>query len=79
MFIKPGQWKKHVSTIVKQMRAERDWSQDQLDGKADLPLGTIARVEAEQISPTRKTVTKICNAFGVNVSVIDPQAKEECK
>ena len=79
MFIKPGQWKKHVSTIVKQMRAERDWSQDQLDGKADLPLGTIARVEAEQISPTRKTVTKICNAFGVHVSVIDPQMKEECK
>jgi DNA-binding XRE family transcriptional regulator len=73
-FTTPGQWKKHVSTIVKQMRAERDWSQEQLDGKADLPLGTIARVEAEQISPARKTVTKICNAFGVCVSVIDPQA-----
>ena len=78
-FINPGQWKKHVAAMVKQMRAERSWSQEQLDGEADLPLGTIARVEAEQISPTRKTVTKICNAFGVNVSVIDPQAKEECK
>jgi len=78
-FTTPGQWKKHVATIVKQMRAKRGWSQEQLDSEADLPLGTIARVEAEQISPTQKTVTKICNAFGVHVSVIDPQAKEECK
>jgi transcriptional regulator with XRE-family HTH domain len=78
-FTKPGQWQKHVSTIVKQMRAERGWSQEQLDGEADLPIGTIARVEAQQISPTRKTVTKICNAFGVHVSLIDPQAKEESK
>jgi DNA-binding XRE family transcriptional regulator len=76
-FTKPGQWKKHVAAMVKQMRAERAWSQEQLDGKADLPLGAIARVEAEQISPTRKTVTKICNAFGVHVSVIDPQARGE--
>jgi len=78
-FTKPGQWKKHVAARVKQMRAERSWSQEQLDVAASLPLGTIARVEAEQISATRKTVAKICNAFGVHVSVIDPQAKEEGK
>jgi DNA-binding XRE family transcriptional regulator len=68
------EWKKRVGKLVKRFREEKGWTQEELSSKAKLPQSHISRIENEQISPTRKTVKKICDALGLSVGDIDPSA-----
>lgn len=62
---------KQVSTLAKnirKLRKEKEWSQDQLARKADVPFTTLTKIETGVIKkPSVFTVEQIATALGVSV------------
>lgn len=65
-------WKRWVATTIKQLRTDRDWTQEELAKRSGLPQSHISRIEQEKISPSHKTIDKLAKAFGVCPNQIDP-------
>lgn len=61
-------------SVIKKLRAERGWSQDQLAIASGVSLRTIQRVEAEGIASTS---TAVCIAATYGVKLIELQVQEE--
>lgn len=60
--------KNTIGKNIKQLRQERNLSQDRLSKLADLSLNTVVTVESgANENPTIDTLTKIANALGVGV------------
>ncbi len=65
-------WKVFIADRVKGYRVERKWTQDDLAEKSGLPQSHISRIESAKHSPSRKTVERLAEAFGVPVGELDP-------
>jgi transcriptional regulator with XRE-family HTH domain len=52
---------------IKQLRAERGWSQDTLAAKAGLARAYIARLEIGRHDPSLSTLAKLAKALKVTV------------
>jgi len=67
-------WKQHVANKIKEVRRQQNLTTVGLSEKAGLPLDYVLRLEALQLSPTRKCVGKLCTALGIELSQIDPSS-----
>lgn len=64
--------RKHVASRVVHFRTKvMGWTQHQLAEKCGLPQSHISRIENCTLAPTRLTISKLANAFGVRMSDID--------
>lgn len=61
---------------IERMRMERNWSEYQLAEKAGLPQSTISSWYRKNILPTIPSLEKICNAFGITLSVLFAEEKD---
>ena len=61
---------------IERMRMERNWSEYQLAEKAGLPQSTISSWYRKNILPTIPSLEKICNAFGITLSVLLTEEKD---
>jgi transcriptional regulator with XRE-family HTH domain len=56
------------STVLKQLREERGWSQEQLAERADLNRSYLGEVERGHAMPSLTTLGKLASAFGIRLS-----------
>jgi len=56
---------------LKELRKERDWTQQKLAEKADLSFNAITKIEQGAAKhPTLKTLLKLADAFGVSLDAL---------
>lgn len=67
-------WSSFVATRVKELRKSVGLTQEQLAEMAGLHQAHVCRIERGEISPTRKTIEKLADAFQIDVSAFDPSA-----
>jgi predicted transcriptional regulator len=67
-------WKQHVVNKIKEIRRQQNLTPIGLSEKAGLPLDYVFRLEALQLSPTRKCLQKLCTALDIELSQIDPSS-----
>ncbi len=60
-----------IGRIVRQLREEMGWSQQELASRSELPDTHIGRLETGQHAPTNLTIEKIAKALKVPPSTID--------
>lgn len=65
-------WSAFVASRVKSLRRKAKMTQERLSVLTGLQQAHISRIERGEISPTRKTVEKLAEAFGVSISEFDP-------
>jgi DNA-binding XRE family transcriptional regulator len=68
-------WAQATGNRIRQLRAERDWTQTELAERAGLPQSHICRIERAEYTATNKTLQKIAKAFGVELTQIDPSGE----
>jgi transcriptional regulator with XRE-family HTH domain len=57
-----------LGAIVRRLRRERDWTQEQLGKRAGLPQAYISQVESGvRVNPTGAVIKKLARAFDVPV------------
>ena len=56
--------------VLRQLREERGWSQEQLAERADLNRSYIGEVERGQAIPSIVTVAKLANALEMQLSLL---------
>ncbi len=49
----------YYAKVLKKYRIERKMSQLELEVKADLPFGTVSRIENGKVNPSKETLLKI--------------------
>ena len=59
-----------IPAAVKERRARKGWTQEQLAARAGLTASTIGRVEAGHHVPSLATLEAIAGAFGVSLSAL---------
>ncbi|ACT60625.1 helix-turn-helix domain-containing protein [Hirschia baltica] len=53
---------------LKELRAEQNWSLDQLAEISGISRGTLFRLEKGEVSPTAHVLGKLCPAYGLTMS-----------
>ena len=62
------QGKKMISSRLKELRKERDWTQQKLAEKAGLSFNAVTKIEQGAAEhPTLKTLLKLANAFDIGI------------
>lgn len=56
------------SLVLRQLREERGWSQEQLAERADLNRSYLGEVERGRAVPSIVTVAKLAGALGIQLS-----------
>ena len=64
-----GKGKVHVGSILSAARANKGWSQTQLEVLTGLPKSRISRYEHDHIEPSLTTLSRLTTALGINVVV----------
>ena len=57
----------------------RDWSMDELAGRAGVSRATISKIERQECSPTAAVLGRLSGAFGVSMSMLLANAEGEAK
>ena len=62
--------RKHISNRVRELRAKRGWTQQELAEASELDYKSIQRLEAKvpRFHPKVNTLEKVAKAFGISVS-----------
>jgi transcriptional regulator with XRE-family HTH domain len=63
-----------VSTRLRTTRESAGITQEELAKRTGIQQSHLSRLEQGEHSPTQKTLMKIANALGVEISVFDPSA-----
>lgn len=53
-----------IGDVVRELRAERGWSQDDLVREARVSKATVQNIETGKFSPRQDTLRKVAGAFG---------------
>lgn len=61
---------KHLSHNIIKLRNAREWTQEDLSKKAELPRTTISNLESGSSNPSILTLEKVAKGFGVSVEEI---------
>ena len=56
--------------VIRRLRKEKDWSQEELAAKAHLDPKSIIQIETGKRNPTLKSLQKIAVALGTSISDI---------
>lgn len=59
---------RRIAQRLKLLRAERDWSLDELARRSTVSRATLSRLENAEVSPTASVLGKLCAAFGLTMS-----------
>lgn len=59
---------RRIATRLRQLRAERDWSLDELARRSGISRATLSRLENGDVSPTTSVLGKLCGAYGMTMS-----------
>jgi transcriptional regulator with XRE-family HTH domain len=57
-----------IAQRLKGLRAERDWSLDELAKRTRVSRATLSRLENAEVSPTTSVLGKLCAAYGMTLS-----------
>jgi transcriptional regulator with XRE-family HTH domain len=57
-----------ISQRLKDLRAERGWSLDELASRSGVSRATLSRLENSAVSPTTGMLAKLCAAYGLTMS-----------
>src|SRR5436189_5942599 len=58
----------HLGDRVRQLRAERGWSLEQLAAASGVSRSMLSQIEREQANPTLAVALRIAQAFGMSLS-----------
>lgn len=59
---------RRIAQRLKSLRAERNWSLDELAKRSAVSRATLSRLENAEVSPTASVLGKLCAAFGLTMS-----------
>jgi transcriptional regulator with XRE-family HTH domain len=60
---------RRLGAVVRRLRRERDWTQEQLARRAAITQGHLSHIEAgSRAHPTALVVTRLARALGVSVT-----------
>ncbi|QND52183.1 helix-turn-helix domain-containing protein [Phyllobacterium sp. 628] len=57
-----------IARRLKGLRAEREWSLDELAKRSAVSRATLSRLENAEVSPTANVLGKLCAAYGLTLS-----------
>jgi len=57
-----------IAQRLKDLRAERGWSLDELARRSNVSRATLSRIENAEVSPTASVLGKLCAAYGLTMS-----------
>lgn len=57
-----------IAQRLKDLRAERGWSLDELARRSNVSRATLSRLENAEVSPTASVLGKLCAAYGLTMS-----------
>ncbi len=57
-----------IAQRLKALRAERDWSLEELAGRSAVSRATLSRLENGEVSPTAAVLGRLCTAYGLTMS-----------
>jgi transcriptional regulator with XRE-family HTH domain len=59
---------RRIAERLRALRAERDWSLDELARRSGVSRATLSRLENGEVSPTASVLGKLCKAYGLTLS-----------
>ncbi len=57
-----------IAQRLRELRAERNWSLDELARRSQVSRSTLSRLENAEVSPTASVLGKLCAAYGLTMS-----------
>jgi transcriptional regulator with XRE-family HTH domain len=57
-----------IAERLKSLRAQREWSLDELAKRTDVSRATLSRLENAEVSPTASVLGKLAAAYGLTIS-----------
>src|SRR5579884_2994845 len=57
-----------IARRLKELRAERGWSLDELARRSNVSRATLSRLENAEVSPTASVLGRLCAAYGLTMS-----------
>jgi transcriptional regulator with XRE-family HTH domain len=63
-----------LAASVLRIRAEREWTQEDVAFAAQLPTATVSKIERCVLSPTLRTIEKLANGLDVEIGEFFPEA-----
>ena len=67
---------RRISQRVKDLRADRGWSLDELAALSGVSRATLSRLENAAISPTTSMLSRLCAAYGLTMSRLMHMAED---
>lgn len=65
-----------VARQVRELRAARGWSFDELAGRSGVSKGMLVQIEGARTNPSIGTLCRVADAFGVNIARLLEPAEE---
>ena len=66
-----------IAARLRALRAERNWSLDDLAKRSDVSRATLSRLENAEVSPTANVLGRLCAAYGMAMSRLMRMVEEE--
>jgi transcriptional regulator with XRE-family HTH domain len=68
---------RRIAQRLRQLRAERGWSLDELAKRAGVSRASLSRLENGDVSPTASVLGKLCAAYGMTMSRLMRMVEDE--
>lgn len=66
-----------IAARLRALRAERNWSLDELARRSGVSRATLSRLENAEVSPTASVLGRLCAAYGMAMSRLMRMVEEE--
>jgi len=66
-----------IAARLRALRAERDWSLEELARRSDVSRATLSRLENAEVSPTASVLGRLCAAYGMTMSRLMRMVEED--
>jgi transcriptional regulator with XRE-family HTH domain len=68
-----------LGRALRQLREERDMTQEEVAHAADLTLGAYGRIERSEVAPAWPTVRAIANALGISMKKLGAEVDQRSR
>jgi transcriptional regulator with XRE-family HTH domain len=68
---------RRIAQRLRTLRAERQWSLDELASRSEVSRATLSRIENAEVSPTASVLGRLCAAFGMTMSRLMLMVEED--
>jgi transcriptional regulator with XRE-family HTH domain len=66
-----------IAARLRALRAERNWSLEELARRSDVSRATLSRLENAEVSPTAAVLGRLCAAYGMTMSRLMRMVEED--